>query len=149
MEGISVNKRDDFTECITQHIPFVFEEPSSQWKKLKVGEQNNLLHLGAFSTSRLLYIDTIYLVYQHKTRVQMTLASDFSIPHGQDYLKKQGSLPSTICKINIHCDKKTLQENSTSTIQIILLDDTNLDAIFDQVKKIFCPRTIIFQIKEV
>ena len=93
MEGISVNKRDDVTECITQQIPFVFEKPSSQWKKLKAVEHNDLLHIGAFSRSRLLYIDTIYLVYQHKTRVQMILASDLSITHGQAYLQKQCSLP--------------------------------------------------------
>ena len=110
MEGISVNKRGNVTECITQQIPFVFEEPSSQWKKLKYGEQNDLLHLGAFSTSRLLYINTIYLVYQHKARVQMTLASNLSIPHGQAYLQKQGSLPPTTCTINIHCDKKVARK---------------------------------------
>ena len=49
MEGIPVNKREDTTACITQQIPFVFEEPSSQWNKLKVGEQTKFLRLDAFS----------------------------------------------------------------------------------------------------
>ena len=134
MERSSVNKSNDMTECITQRIPFLFEEPSHKWNKLKVGEQNDLLRLGAFSTKRLAYIETIHIVYQHERQIQITLAPDLSIPHGQAYVRNQELLPSNLCKINLHSQQDMLQQDSTSIIQTILLTNTNLDIIFNQVK---------------
>jgi hypothetical protein len=63
--------------------PFVFEEPKPSYYQLDMTERDALLSLGPMAPARLVYIETIHVVFQSYLKTQVTIATRLDLPHYQ------------------------------------------------------------------